>query len=407
MAYDPPERHNFNIVVFCASPEEAGEVEKIFDYRFTSAGKHGDDPNSYTLGHICGHHIVLVHLRKTGLTVANTAAIHLLSSFPQIKLAFVVGICGVVPRINETEVYLGDCIIGTGVVQYDHGYQHHKRFKRKTAIEHAPQAVYGEAGNFISKLRVKRNQTNIQKRIRDLLQQKMNAEEINWLDPELDCLYDKSYKHYHSVPDPKCDICEPDLEVCRKPCEKIPCDKKKISRTRKTIDPPRLHFGVVGSANTLMKSAEQRETIAKEDSVIAFETESCGIWDSRSTIILRAASTYADSHGNDIWQPFATTVAACTFRAALEILDVYDQIPSLPQHRTMSYMPDHSSRVQNCHLESSPSSGSQTSRQPAQVELGPSSCTRSQPDQVAKRRSSSEAYDPRTEIAAELTRREK
>ena len=58
-----------------------------------------------------------------GKASAATVAAHCRASFPNIKLALVVGICGVVPFRPDSgdEIVLGDVIISNGVVQYDLG----------------------------------------------------------------------------------------------------------------------------------------------------------------------------------------------------------------------------------------------------------------------------------------------
>jgi nucleoside phosphorylase len=51
----------------------------------------------------------------------------------------VVGICGVVPFYEDghskRQIWLGDIIISTAVVQYDFGRQYPGRFVRKSALE--------------------------------------------------------------------------------------------------------------------------------------------------------------------------------------------------------------------------------------------------------------------------------
>ena len=56
------------------------------------------------------------------------------SSFPEIQLALVVGICSVVPVHIKTqeEIVLGD--ISTAVVQYDFGRQYPDGFRRKKTV---------------------------------------------------------------------------------------------------------------------------------------------------------------------------------------------------------------------------------------------------------------------------------
>lgn len=74
---------------------------------------------------------------STGSNSAALSAAGLRSSFPEIKLALVVGVCGVVPVHTKTnkEIALGDVIISTAVTQYDFGRQYPHGFERKKGIK--------------------------------------------------------------------------------------------------------------------------------------------------------------------------------------------------------------------------------------------------------------------------------
>lgn len=40
-----------------------------------------------------------------------------------------------------------------------------------------------------------------------------------------------------------------------------------------------IHYGLIASGDTVMKSGEHRDTIAANDNVIAFEMEGAGVWE--------------------------------------------------------------------------------------------------------------------------------
>ena len=45
------------------------------------------------------------------------------------------------------------------------------------------------------------------------------------------------------------------------------------------VQEPAIHIGCIVSGDTVMKSGEDRDSIAKQDDVIAFEMEGAGLWD--------------------------------------------------------------------------------------------------------------------------------
>src|SRR5271170_6501009 len=102
MSPSPPrDRRGFNIALICALPLEADCVHAVFDKFWEDEGKNYGkalrDPNAYTTGVIGEHNVILAHMPNMGKASASGVAASILSSFPRIKLALVVGICGGVP----------------------------------------------------------------------------------------------------------------------------------------------------------------------------------------------------------------------------------------------------------------------------------------------------------------------
>lgn len=83
------------------------------------------DHNSYTLGRISGHNVVIATMPQPGNNAAATTATQLLNDFPSIRFSLLVGIGGGVPV--EADVRLGDVVVSQptaifgGIVQYDIG----------------------------------------------------------------------------------------------------------------------------------------------------------------------------------------------------------------------------------------------------------------------------------------------
>ncbi|KAJ0374555.1 hypothetical protein COL26b_007171 [Colletotrichum chrysophilum] len=79
----------------------------------------------------------------------------------------------------------------------------------------------------------------------------------------------------------------------------------------------RVLVGRLGSGDTVMKSGLDRDRIAEEHDLIAFEMEGAGIWDQFPCIVVKAVCDYADSHKNKKYQAFAAARAASATKAIL------------------------------------------------------------------------------------------
>ena len=89
----------------------------MLDEEDPSLSSVSSDSNTYTLGRIEQHHVVLASLPAdtTGNSAAATVATNLLRSFPKIRFALVVGIGGGAPsepnRDLTKDVSLGDMVV--------------------------------------------------------------------------------------------------------------------------------------------------------------------------------------------------------------------------------------------------------------------------------------------------------
>ena len=99
-----------------------------------------------------------------------------------------------------------------------------------------------------------------------------------------DRLFKSTYRHTPS----ECAICANDdggVGVCTAAVglsyEQIKCDEQELVRRARLSQPfnPVIHFGLVASGNTVMKSGEDRDDIATRDGVVAFEIEGAGMWE--------------------------------------------------------------------------------------------------------------------------------
>ena len=112
--------------------------------------------------------------------------------------------------------------------------------------------------------------------------------------------------------------------------ESDPNHRKAARRPRdndRTKGQPRIFFGPIGSADTVMKSATARDEIGRETGAIAVEMEGSGVaevtWQAtRGYLIVRGICDYANDAKNKEWQPYAATAAASFVKKMIESMPV-------------------------------------------------------------------------------------
>ncbi|KAH7111571.1 ankyrin repeat-containing domain protein [Dactylonectria macrodidyma] len=75
-------------------------------------------------------------------------------------------------------------------------------------------------------------------------------------------------------------------------------------------DNPSIHYGLIASANRLMKDALMRDALAMKKDVLCFEMEAAGLMNHFPCLVIRGICDYSDSHKNKEWQGYAAMAAA-------------------------------------------------------------------------------------------------
>lgn len=85
-----------------------------------------------------------------------------------------------------------------------------------------------------------------------------------------------------------------------------------IPRSERTEDEddPAIHYGLIASANQVMKDALIRDKLSAEKDVLCFEMEAAGLMNNFPCLVIRGICDYSDSHKNKEWQGFAAMAAA-------------------------------------------------------------------------------------------------
>ncbi len=337
----PRTRHDFKIAIICALVSEADAVEATFDERWDaeSYGKSPRDDNTYSAGAIGRHYVVLALLPDMGKSYAASVATGLRSSFTNIRLALVVGICGGVPRApgdgrESKEILLGDIIISEGIVQYDIGRQLPDRFVPKYDVQHVLGPPNDQVRGLLKRLRTFRGRQTLQNAMSAHLAelQQMCGPSACYPGETEDILFEPTYRHKHHGSEFGCDICK----MCQKStdpvcsdsltatcaelnCEIVPRHLRHPSSSRGDSQPV-VHVGLFASGDKVMRSGEERDSIAKRDKVLGFEMEGAGVWGRFPSccLVIKGVCDYADSHKNKEWQTYAAVAAAACTKAFLE-----------------------------------------------------------------------------------------
>jgi nucleoside phosphorylase len=301
---DPPrpsQREDFEIAIICALPSEADAVEALFDKCWDDEGlrfgKAAGDRNAYSTGVIGCHNVVLAWMPGMGKGSAAIVAASCGFSFGGIKLALVVGICGGVPygTDHEKEILLGDVIISDGLVEYDFGRKLPDKFLRKDTLKDNRGRPNTEIRALLAKLKGYKSRTRLKDNTSDYLAalcQKPGFEKAQYPGADEDKLYEPTYRHKHH--DSTCNLCDnckkKGDEVCEtaldSSCIELKCsENKQVTRNRllkiKEIaaastkgcastheaveaQRPVIHYGLIASGDTVMKSGEDRDGIADQ-----------------------------------------------------------------------------------------------------------------------------------------------
>ncbi|KAJ5531396.1 hypothetical protein N7527_004789 [Penicillium freii] len=102
-----------------------------------------------------------------------------------------------------------------------------------------------------------------------------------------------------------------------------PRNGKGVSRSPQDEeeDNPVIHYGLIVSANQLIKDARTRDKLAAEKGVLYFEIEAVGLMNHFPCLVIRGVCDYTDTYKNKQWQGFAA-IAATAYT-----VDLLRQIP--------------------------------------------------------------------------------
>ncbi|KAI9766614.1 MAG: hypothetical protein M1840_006425 [Geoglossum simile] len=262
--------------------------------------------NNYTLGKIGKHNIVIAALPdgEYGISSAAGVARDMLHSFPNIRIGLMVGIGGGVPS-QKHDIRLGDIVVSSprngkgGVFQYDFGKTIQDRGLQQTRFLNQPPTVLRTALSGL-KARYESDGHRIEEAINDILEKKQRLrQKYKRPGPSSDRLYQSGFSHSSD-----------DEASCVVICGDNPLNLILRRKRAEDEDNPAIHYGLIASANQLMKDALLRDKFAKENDILCFEMEAAGLTTQFPCLVIRGICDYSDTHKNKEWQGYAAMAAA-------------------------------------------------------------------------------------------------
>ncbi|UKZ75719.1 hypothetical protein TrVFT333_003411 [Trichoderma virens FT-333] len=346
----PSHRRDFQIAIICALSLEYDAATLLVDEFWDDNrqyGKTSGDTNFYRNGRIGMHNVVLMLLPSMGKAAVAGSAASLRTSYTSLRVAFLVGVCGGVPMLGSNEALLGDVVIGEAIIQYDFGRQYPGEFILKETAVATQSLPNKDIRTLLAYLKSDTGKNDLRQNTARHLKTLQGAAimkefQYSYRYPGFaeDKLFAATYRHKHrggSLADPCCSVsgsyCD---KAALSSCSELGCEEnnlvlrqrleKKQHLPEEEAQSPDIFIGRIASADTVMKSGDHRDQIAKQYNIIAFEMEGAGLWDEVPCIVVKGICDYADSHKNKIWQPFAAATAAAVVKAILARYHIADHV---------------------------------------------------------------------------------
>jgi nucleoside phosphorylase len=265
-----------------------------------------NDNNDYTLGKVGKHNVVIAVLPEGEYGISSAAAVarDMLHSFSNVRIGLIVGIGGGAPN-QKHDIRLGDIVVSAprdgkgGVFQYDFGKTIQDQSFRSTGFLNQPPALLRAAVNGL-KAQYERKGHRLEESINSILEDNRRMrQKYKRPDRSSDRLYRPGVIH------------PPEDEAgCATVCGDDP--SRLILRPERTEDDnnPAVYYGLIASANQLIKDATIRDRLAAKKDVLCFEMEAAGLINHFPYLVIRGICDYSDSHKNKEWQGYAAMAAA-------------------------------------------------------------------------------------------------
>ncbi|KAN0071991.1 Pfs, NACHT, and ankyrin domain protein, partial [Elaphomyces granulatus] len=300
---------DYTVGWICALPLEMTAAKAMLDETHSNLSQPATDDNTYTLGKINAHNVVITCLPSYGTTPAAVVVSNMKSTFSGMRFGLMVGIGGGVPR-NSADLRLGDVVVSkptgrySGVVQYDHGKAiSGGQFQLSGALNQPPQVLLTSIAQLQAdhmggkKHSIAKVLSETQEQIHD------TNDKFTCPGQEQDELFHSTYDHIEFE-----DTC-------------VKCDREQlVHREQRASKEPKIHYGLIASGNQVMKDGRTRDCLAQEHGILCFEMEAAGLMNQLPCLVIRGICDYSDSHKNKKWQGYAALTAAAYGKILLSIV---------------------------------------------------------------------------------------
>ncbi|KAI9374192.1 purine and uridine phosphorylase [Aspergillus egyptiacus] len=296
---------SYTVALICPLKIELQAARGMLDEEHEPLPRQRGDPNTYVLGTMSGHNVVLTSLPADGYVPTASVAVNLIRTFTQTKLCLLVGIGGGVPSMMH-DIRLGDVVVsdprGTtgGVIQYDYGKATVHGFKLKGQVCPPPEVWRAVVDAMNSNHRTRPNR--IGEFISDMRQRNPRLRDIHRPPPETDVLFDAGCVHV--TQDGTCADCDTSMAIVR-PQRASPHESK-------------IHYGLIASGDRIIRNGVKRDELARQaGGALCFETEAAGVMVGLRCMVIRGIADYCDSHKNNDWNGYAAAAAAALAKEIL------------------------------------------------------------------------------------------
>ncbi|KAK1476293.1 hypothetical protein CTAM01_15536 [Colletotrichum tamarilloi] len=295
----------------CAVPAEMVAARGMLDQVHPDLPQQNPaDRNSYILGRVKGHNVVIACLSPyiDGTTPFAIATRDFFRTFKSVRFCLMVGIGGGVPSQTH-DIRLGDIVVSQptgrygGVVQYDLGRAWQgEEFQRTGALIAPPQFLLAA----LSRLKADHlsQDSGIPGFLSELVHKapKRMKKNFAYQGAANDCLYKAEYEHVDQ--NSGCGEC--DLS-------------HTIQRAARDDTNPVTHYGTIASGDYIIKNGKTRDLLSQDLGVLCFDLEAAELRH-LPCLVIRGICDYADSHKNGKWQEYSAATAAAFAKELLSVI---------------------------------------------------------------------------------------
>lgn len=249
----------------------------------------------YTVGDIGPHRVAVVgYYQEQGLAVSGSIAAEVKRDLPNLHFGLLVGIAGGIPSPTH-DIQLGDVAVAVpeddcpGVVGYDLGKE---KEDGQFELKHWQNSTDPMLRSAIGLVRARGQQR---------------------------------FKRHLAAVENRAEF------------------RRPISVTSTSVAArPKVHYGIILSGNTVIKSKAKRDQLRSQYGGIAVEMEAAGMMTRLPVAVIRGISDFADSSKNKDWQPYAAIAAAAYAKEVL--LSLPPEIQKRMLDSLLGFRPTHTNK---------------------------------------------------------------